>query len=469
MCKNPTNSRRVTCRRLGVLVLVLVHFTVASAQVATHFNKFQDYSDGKSLDSAFYHAHALAGLNESALNQLVHDAFAQKFSKAIPANDTGFSVRLLQKMYTDTTSLPLKRAIYPLYWYAEIVRNLDNPVKVRPYVAGFMRAQAKVPEELANRFDRYALLLYKQFRQKPAYASLADTLFERTWKRLEHAVNGRYYQATDERTLRTGRAYFRYLMAASNHLKAEEAALVNDALALETYRKGASAFSPDETDRQVKSAYFYESVFLFNGDVKEHFHQPYIDLLMATKDSAAALGVLTALAIADPGTINLLKAQYARMPVAGQSFKTFWTKTLNANLKQTETFQLTSLDNQVFDYEQYKGKWVLIDFWGTWCAPCVQELPQFQKFYTEMARTNPNDIVILTAACHERGEESVREFRKKFAYTFPVVMGTDQLIKQFRVGEYPTKVLITPEGNRMKIPFGTAWTERVKTYLANHD
>lgn len=469
MFNKQVNTLKLACQFVGALVLVLVHFTTVSAQVATHFNRFQFLTESRNLDSAYYHAHALAGLNEPILNQLLHDAFAQKFLKAIPSTDTAFSIRILQKMYADTTSLPLKRALYPLYWYVEVARNLDNPVKVRSFVAGFMRAQAKVPEESGNRIDRYALLMYKQLKSKPVYSSLADTLFERTWKRLEHAVNGRYYQATDDRNLRAGRAYFRYIMATANHLKAEEAVVEKNAPALETYRKGASAFSPDENDRLAKPAYFYESVFLFDGEERDHFHQPYINYLAARKDSAAVLGVLTALAIADPGTIELLKTQYTKMPVAGQSFKTFWTKALNVNLKSAETFHLTSLDNQAFDYEKYKGKWVLIDFWGTWCVPCVQELPQFQKFYNELAKTNPDNIVVFTVACHEASEASVQAFRQKLAYTFPVVMGTDQLIKQFRVGEYPTKVLITPEGNRMKIPFGTAWTERVKTYLANHE
>ena len=109
----------------------------------------------------------------------------------------------------------------------------------------------------------------------------------------------------------------------------------------------------------------------------------------------------------------------------------------------------------------------MIDFWGTWCKPCVEELPRFQKFYDEIVAGKRQDIVVFTVACHEAGDDKVRSFMQKHAYTFPVAMGDDPLIRQFRVGAYPPKVLITPQGNRMKIPFGTNWAERVRIYAEN--
>ena len=77
-----------------------------------------------------------------------------------------------------------------------------------------------------------------------------------------------------------------------------------------------------------------------------------------------------------------------------------------------------------------------------------------------------NDIVVLTVACRDQ-EATVRDFMAKNSYTFPVAMADTAIEIQFRVGEYPTKVLITPQGKRMKIPFATNWVSRVDTYLAN--
>lgn len=397
------------------------------------------------------------------LNFLIHDSFAQSFREsASSGHDSVFTNRLLQKLYTGP--LALQQSVYPLYKWVELKNTLKDTAKTRKLMNGFFIAQARSEEAVGNRFDRYSLLIYGQLKKYPVYSALADTLFARTKQRLEHAVNGIYYQATDDRLQSTTRAYFRYLMAYVNLTKANEAVQKNKADEAEAYLKEASSMGPDDTDRLVSSAYFYESVFLLNGEAD--FHTRYANFLLAKGDTTAVIKVLTELTLADPGNIDLLKTYYHKSVYAKTPFQTYWTQQLNAKLKPTESFRLTDLDQKTIDYAQYRGKWVLIDFWGTWCKPCVEELPRFQKFYSDLVKTNPKNIVVFTAASHD-SEPKVREFMKKQAYTFPVVMANEAFIKQFRVGEFPTKVLITPQGNRMKIPFGTNWVERIKIYSEN--
>lgn len=460
--------------KIGLTVVwVLLGALSVSAQsdlqkAADNFNQFQRFVQEKNVEAAFQNARELAGRNAGLLNDLLHNAFAQSFMPSASARvDRTSAEQLLRKMDADTGSRALQQSVYPLYRWVETRNNLTDSAAIRRIMTGLLVAQTRSPEERGNRIDRYALLLYDLLKRQPQYAVLADTLYARTRERLEHAVNGVYYQAVDDRRHRETRAYFRYLIACANHVKAEEALQKNELGMVESYRKEASAFSPDESDRLAKSAYFYESAFLFDGQQKENFHQYYVDFLLTKGDTTAAVQTLTDLALADPGTIDLLKAHYAKAPVAGQSFSSYWTRTLNAKLKPTEPFRVVGLNGQAFDYEQYKGKWVLIDFWGTWCKPCIEELPRFQKFYDKIAAGKRQDIVVFTVACHEAGADNVRQFMQKHAYTFPVAMGDDPLIRQFRVGEYPTKVLITPQGNRMKIPFGTNWAERVRIYAEN--
>lgn len=443
------------------------HAQAIERTVANDYNDFQRHVRAGSLDSAYADAQAVANQNVPILNGLLHDAFMQSFLPTATARaDTAFTRRLLRQLFVSTTSKPLQQSVYPLYKWVEVQTTLADTVRTRQVVANFLTGLARSPEERGNRIERYALGIYALLKTHKVYAALADTLLERTRQRLDHAVSGRYFQPAEERTLREARAYFRYLMAYSSWLKAQAAKAANDTAQQATYLKVASQFSPDETDRLAPSAYFYESVFFFGNGEIAHFHQPYIDFLLAKGGSAAVVPVITQLAIADPAHIDLLKTYYVKAPVVGQSFRQYWTKAINEKLKPAEPFALVDLTGNGFDYSKHRGKWILLDFWGTWCKPCVAELPAFQAFYDQVRSSKRTDLVVLTIACHDL-EQNVRDFIQKKGYTFPVAMGNEAVIKAFRVGEYPTKVLITPQGNRMKLPFGTNWTERINIYTRN--
>ncbi|MBO0935037.1 TlpA family protein disulfide reductase [Fibrella sp. HMF5335] len=462
-------------RTLFIVLTLVFSASIGFAQpkkesITTLFNDFQRFYAEKKLDSAYQNAQKLARLNSNVLNKLIHESLTQSFRPSASAEvDKSLAQKLLRRMYTDTSSRSLQQSVYPLYKWVDVMTNLNDSAKIRQIVSGFLVALERSPEEPGNRVDRYALLVYKLLKQNPAYTPLADTLFKHTQARLQHALNSRYFQGEDgiAPQLREGRAYFRYLLAYSNDLKANELIGKNKSIDQEQYRKVASDFSPDETDRQLVSAYFYESVMLFDGERKDDFHQSYANMLLEKGDTLSAIKVLTDIALADPGKINLLKTYYQKLPQSGLPFSAYWTKALNEKLKPAETFSLVSFDKQVFNYEQLKGKWILIDFWGTWCKPCVGELPELQTFYTNVVKNNRKDLIVFTVDCHDASPEVVQAFMQKNNYTFPVVTGDEKLIKQFRVGSYPTKVLITPQGNRMKIPFGVNWTERVNAYTSN--
>ncbi len=84
-----------------------------------------------------------------------------------------------------------------------------------------------------------------------------------------------------------------------------------------------------------------------------------------------------------------------------------------------------------------------------------------QKFYDEIKAQN--DIVLVTIACSDT-ETKVRNFMQKNAYFFPVVMSDGTVETKYPVDGYPAKILITPQGKRIRIEFGADWVSRVNTY-----
>jgi thiol-disulfide isomerase/thioredoxin len=98
------------------------------------------------------------------------------------------------------------------------------------------------------------------------------------------------------------------------------------------------------------------------------------------------------------------------------------------------------------DIKAYRGRWVFLNFWATWCPPCVAEMPELQKLYDGGFGNDPAQITVLTV---NKGEDAdtVRGFMEKFDLSLPVAMDSQSLVSgQYVVAQLPITVLIDPEG-----------------------
>ena len=113
-------------------------------------------------------------------------------------------------------------------------------------------------------------------------------------------------------------------------------------------------------------------------------------------------------------------------------------------------WSLTYLDKTPVSWDQFKGKVVVLDFWGSWCGPCRMELPIFQSVYE---RYKDKGVVFL-GMNFERpvpGRELrdiTREFMERNKYTFPVVIDHEQVaVGAYNVSGFPTMYMVDKNGN----------------------
>ena len=105
--------------------------------------------------------------------------------------------------------------------------------------------------------------------------------------------------------------------------------------------------------------------------------------------------------------------------------------------------RLTDLRGNQHDLEKYRGEVVLVNFWATWCPPCVEEIPSLQRLSERLAG---RAFRVLTVDVGEDAATATA-FMSQFDVDFPVLMDPDgTAVRQWRVYAFPTSFLIDRSG-----------------------
>lgn len=114
-------------------------------------------------------------------------------------------------------------------------------------------------------------------------------------------------------------------------------------------------------------------------------------------------------------------------------------------------FVLPSIEGQEKSLADFRGKSLMLHFWATWCPPCQEEMPTFQKLYEELG---PSGFTIVAINVGESPEE-VKKFVKEKGLTFPVLLDSKgEVANRYRVRGLPTTYWIDPSGKIVDLTIG---------------
>ena len=129
-------------------------------------------------------------------------------------------------------------------------------------------------------------------------------------------------------------------------------------------------------------------------------------------------------------------------------------------LSSAAGFTLTDTQGRTHTLESHQGKWVLVNLWATWCAPCLAEMPELEA----LSKARP-DLVVLGLAVDGQNARRVMQFAEKLNISYPIIAGTAQMAQQFGPKGYPTSILYNVAGNQVLFKEGTITRQEIEEVL----
>lgn len=124
--------------------------------------------------------------------------------------------------------------------------------------------------------------------------------------------------------------------------------------------------------------------------------------------------------------------------------------------EKPKDFSLRDINNKLLRLSDFKGKTVMLNFWATWCGPCIKEMPSMEQLYR---RFKDKGFIIISIASGEN-KESVTSFIEKINITFPALLDTDlKVTDSYNVWALPTTYFIDKKGKIIGKVYGSRdWT-----------
>lgn len=219
---------------------------------------------------------------------------------------------------------------------------------------------------------------------------------------------------------------------------------------LDAYRAAASSENPNPEELE-KYGVAYDKVFKdFIAANPNAEAVPYAILHLEGEDFLNAYSAMTEAAANSPIAIFLApQKERVEQQVAAEKKKA----ELQSGNVTAPDFTFKDAQGKEVSLSDFRGKWVIIDFWGTWCPWCIKGFPELKKAYAEYKP----ELEILGVACNDDYNAWLNGLKK---YDLPWVNVYNpeekggKLLEDYAVEGFPTKAIINPEGKIVNITTG---------------
>ena len=135
-------------------------------------------------------------------------------------------------------------------------------------------------------------------------------------------------------------------------------------------------------------------------------------------------------------------------------------------LCHAEDFLLEDIQGKTHKLSDYRGKWVLVNFWATWCPPCLDEIPELNSLHNAHRK---KDLVVIGIAMSSGSKYKVADFADAHGINYPVVIGNRRVASQIGIVDaLPTTYIYSPSGDLVNRFAGEMTRSGIEKYIKNN-
>lgn len=214
--------------------------------------------------------------------------------------------------------------------------------------------------------------------------------------------------------------------------------------ALKTYEEGVSLApleepNPDQTEKYAK--------LLMAVNQNDKAYKITEEAISKNQSSDGIKELYKKLYAIKNGNETGLEPQLEKLTAAGKKYTIDEIKKKMLD-KPAPKFILTDLDGKKVSLDDFKGKTVILDFWATWCGPCISSFPGMQKAVTKFEKDKNVKFLFINAwQSEDDKKQNAQDFITKNKYTFHVLLDEqDKVITSYKVSGIPTKFILDKKG-----------------------
>ena len=126
---------------------------------------------------------------------------------------------------------------------------------------------------------------------------------------------------------------------------------------------------------------------------------------------------------------------------------------------------LTDVDGRSIRTADYRGKWLVLNYWATWCPPCLEEIPELVLFHEQHKK---DKAVVIGIAMEQITPQRLKQFMEENFMSYPVVPMVADMPMFGNVSSFPTTYLIDPNGVAVVKHVGAVTADAIEQFINSY-